>query len=337
MTLRRMIPALLLLLPLAACSDPQSILRPRGPAAGILSQMGWVVFITFLVVTFIVLALLIWGALRRRGSLEQHEPWNAGGGQGWVLVGGFIVPMVILCGMFIFTLQRMTDFPIRQGHRPDPPNIEIIGHQWWWEVHYLTGGVSRHFVTANEIHIPVGEPEELELKTADVIHAFWVPALHGKLQLMPGQTNYIRIEADQPGTYQGECAVFCGVQHAHMRILVVAQSPADYQAWYDQQLKPGAEPDNPEAAHGRDVFEHAACAFCHTIAGTPAQGKVAPDLTHLAARQEIASDSYTNDTADLEAWVTHAQSLKPGCLMPDLTEFNGSDLRDLVAYLQELK
>ena len=336
MKLRWLLFAVFLLLPLGGCRGPQSILRPQGPAAAKLAQMGWVVFILFSAITFIVLVVLIWGAVRRRGSLEDHEPWNQGGGQSWVLIGGFAVPMMILCGVFVYTLQGMTEFPIHHNHA-DPPDIEIIGHQWWWEVHYLSGGASHRFVTANEIHIPVGQPIDIELKTADVIHAFWVPALHGKIQLMPGQTNHIRIQADQPGSYAGQCAVYCGEQHAHMRLLVVAQSGVEYQAWYEQQLKDAADPQGDEAVHGRDVVERTACALCHTIRGTEANGKVAPDLTHLASRAMIAANSYVNNTANLEAWASHAQSLKPGALMPDLTIYSGADLRAIVAYLQQLK
>lgn len=336
MKLGRILVAFVLLLPLGACNGPQSILNPGGPAAHTLSQIGWVVFILFSIITVVVLAILIWAAVRRRGSLEYHEPWNEGGGQSWILIGGFAVPFVVLCAVFVFTLDRLKAFPIRGDAIPHP-QILVTGHQWWWEVQYLGGDEDQHFKTANEIHIPVGQPIDIELRSADVIHSFWVPALHGKMQLVPGRTNFIRIQADHAGTFQGECAVFCGAQHAHMRILVVGQSPEEYRAWRAEQLKPAAEPEDAEASHGRDVFEHAACVLCHTINGTLAQGKVAPDLTHLAGRERIAGDSYANDTANLEAWVTHAQSLKPGALMPDLTEFNGRDLQALVAYLQELK
>lgn len=170
-----------------------------------------------------------------------------------------------------------------------------------------------------------------------MIHAFWVPALHGKVQMIPGVTNYVRIKASRPGNYKGQCAVYCGEEHARMRLLVVPQSPKNYQAWYNNQLKPGAIPQTPEARHGEQVFEESTCALCHTIRGTMAEGKVAPDLTHLASRQYIASDCYPNDKAYLEAWITHAQSLKPGAKMPNLTMYSGKNLRDLVDYLRQLK
>lgn len=333
--MRKTLFAIGLLLIGIGCGVPQSSMRPAGPAASSLAQIGWVTYLVFGITAFIMWVLLLWVCLRKRGSLDQHERWDAGGGQSWILIGGFAIPFVVLCGMFVFAMERMSDFPIRDGGQVTP-QIEVIGHQWWWEVHYLSGGVSEHFITANEIHIPTGKPIDVLLRTADVIHSFWVPALHGKVEMIPGQPNYIRIEASRPGNYVGECGEYCGEQHAHMRLLVVAQPPAEYEAWHLHQLQPAAEPQTMEAMHGRDVFNQAACALCHTVRGTVAQGKVAPDLTHIGSRQEIAANTYRNDKADLEAWVTHAQSLKPGAEMPNVTEFNGADLRALVAYLQQL-
>lgn len=321
---------------LSACGGPESTLNPGGPAAGNLAQIGWLIYILFGVTATIMWVLLVWACIRKRGSLEHHESWNEGGGQRWILIGGFAIPFVVLCGLFVFAIERMSEFPLHDGHH-GTPEIQVIGHQWWWEVHYLTGGPSAHFTTANEIHIPVGQPVDIELETQDVIHSFWVPALHGKVELIPGQPNFIRVQADHPGSFQGQCGEFCGQQHAHMRLLVVAQSPDEYEAWWNQELKPAAEPQNEEALHGRDVFQQTACALCHTVRGTLAQGKVAPDLTHLATRKYIAANTYKNNKANLEAWVTHAQSLKAGAEMPDLTEYKGTDLRALVAYLQELK
>jgi len=328
-----LIPALLML---SACVGPQSTLKTGGPAARNLSQLGWVVYVLLGVTAVIMWGLLLWAALRRRGSLEHHEPWDKGGGQSWIMIGGFAIPFVVLCGLFVLAMEKMTAFPLSDGEY-SKPEIRVIGHQWWWELHYLEGGPSDQFISANEIHIPVGRPIDIELETADVIHSFWIPALHGKVEMIPGQPNFIRLQADRPGSYPGECGEMCGEQHAHMRLLVVAQSPKEYEAWRNSQLKPAAEPQTEEAMHGRDVFNNAACALCHEIRGTVAQGKVAPDLTHMASRQFIAANSYVNNEANLEAWVTHAQSLKPGALMPNLSAFNGTDLRALVAYLRQLK
>jgi cytochrome c oxidase subunit 2 len=321
---------------LCACNTPQSSMNPAGPAGRSLAQIGWVTYLLFGIIAFAMWALLVWACVRKRGSLAEHEPWDTGGGQNWIFLGGLVFPLIVLSGMFVFAMERMSEFPIHPSTNITP-EIRIVGHQWWWQVEYLQGGPSQEFQTANEIHIPTGRPVDVILETADVIHSFWIPALHGKVEMIPGQPNFIRLQADHPGNYDGECAEFCGEQHAHMRLLLVAQSPADYEAWRSAQLKPATVPSTPEAMHGQDVFNNTACALCHTVRGTVAQGKVAPDLTHLASRQYIAANSYRNDKADLEAWATHAQSLKPGVLMPDLPAYNGKDIRALVAYLQGLK
>jgi cytochrome c oxidase subunit 2 len=325
----------LLLMAEASCRPPQSILNPGGPAASNLSTIGWAVFILLGAIAFVMWVLLLWTVTRRRGTLEEHEPYDEGGGQRWIFVGGLAIPLVVLCGLFVFALERMTDFPMT--HSMVNPRIQIIGHQFWWEVHYLDGPVNEHFATANEIHIPTGEPVDLLLESADVIHSFWVPGLHGKMQLIPGRQNYLRIEASQPREFSGQCTQYCGEQHAHMRLLVVAQSPADYALWRQNQLKPAADPQNDEAMHGRDVFNNGPCALWHTVRGTLANGKVAPDLTHLASRKYIGANSFINDKADLGGWVTQAQSMKPGCQMPNLTFFNGQDLRALLDYLEGLR
>ncbi|MGC2618389.1 MAG: cytochrome c oxidase subunit II [Acidobacteriaceae bacterium] len=324
---------------LAGCEEAQSTFNPQGPAAQRIAHLSWLMTILFVFITLVMWILIAWGAVRRRGTLEEHEPVDAGGGQEWITIGGLLVPLTVLCVLFVLGLRLLASFPIHDpmNQRALKPDILIIGHQWWWEVHYLDGDPDMRFTTANEIHIPANRPVTLELLSADVIHAFWVPSLHGKVDMIPGHVNYVRIEASHPGTYAGECAEYCGEQHAHMRLLVVAQSADDYQAWTQQQLKPSAEPTSPEALAGEKIFVGGSCSMCHTVRGTTAGGHVAPDLTHIAGRQMIAGDTYPNNTAYLEAWITHAQSLKPGALMPDLTQYSGVQLQELTAYLQQLK
>lgn len=326
-----------LLLPLAACGLPQSVLNPQGTAADKLATLTWIEIIMLSAISFIMWALIAWAGTRRRGSLESHAPWDSRGGQRWVLIGGFAVPFVVLSTLFGLGIDWLAKFPVDQARSPAGPDIQIIGHQWWWELRYLKGPVDQHFTTANEIHIPVGCPVNIELETADVIHSFWVPTLHGKIDLVPGQPNYIRIVANHAGEFGGQCAEFCGEEHARMLLRVIAQPEAEYEAWRAQQLSNAAEPTSAEAIHGREVFMSAACVLCHQVRGTLAQGHVAPDLTHIGSRERIAANYYENNQANLEAWVTHAQSLKPGAEMPNLTAFSGSDLRALVAYLQQLK
>lgn len=331
-----LIPVALLL---TGCEDLQSTFNAQGPAARRIAHLSWAMTITFVAATVIMWALIGWAAATRRGSLDEHEPIDAGGGQQWITFGGLLFPLVSLCIIFVLGLKLLASFPLHDpmNQVAITPDIQIIGHQWWWEVHYLNPQPDLRFTTANEIHIPAYRPVTIALESQDVIHSFWVPALHGKVDMIPGHENYIRIEASQPGRYVGQCAEFCGEQHAHMRILVIAQSPDEYKAWEEQQLKAAAEPTTPDAQAGQHIFVSGSCSMCHTVRGTLAGGHVAPDLTHIASRQMIAANSFPNNTAYLEAWITHAQSLKPGAKMPDLTQFSGVQLRQLVAYLQQLK
>lgn len=328
-----------LFLPLAGCRHAQTVLYSAGPAAHRLAVLAWFMIILFMVVTIIMWALVGWAAVTRKGSLDEHMPIDAGGGQGWITIGGLIIPFIVLFFLFVVGLRLLASFPIQQaGKAPiKHPDILVIGHQWWWEVRYLGKTPDMGFTTANEIHIPVNHPVNIELESHDVIHSFWIPALHGKVDLIPDHPNYIRLEASRAGDYQGQCAEYCGAEHALMRLLVVAQPMDQYNAWLNAQRLPGRTPTTPEAIAGQQVFLAGPCTLCHTVRGTLAGGTVAPDLTHIASRRYIAANVYPNNNAYLEAWVTHAQSFKPECQMPDLTSFSGKQLRDLVAYLRQLQ
>jgi cytochrome c oxidase subunit 2 len=264
----------------------------------------------------------------------------------WIAIGGLVVPFIVLTILFVLGLGLLSDFPIHgmkgsmnaSAEAAMKPDIRVIGHQWWWQIEYLNDDPSKQFTTANELHVPVGRPVYIEVVTRDVMHSLWIPALHGKVDLIPGVNNYILIQASQPGTYgEGQCAEFCGAQHAHMRLLAVAQDQDAYAAWEQQQLQPASEPETPEAVAGEQIFMAGPCSMCHQVRGTIAGGTVAPDLTHVGSRQFIAANSFPNNNAYLEAWITHAQSLKPSSLMPNLTEFSGPQLQDLVAYLRQLQ
>lgn len=333
-------------LALAGCEDAQSVWNAHGPAArsiGNLSFAMTILFLSFILIMWVLFAIALW---KRRGTLTEHEPIDADGGQIWVVIGGIAIPVVVLTALFVAGLSLMSDFPIHGMHgmpssaqmvKEMKPQILIIGHQWWWEIHYLNDDPSKIVITANELHLPAGQPVSIEVKTADVMHSFWIPALNGKVDLIPGQPNFIRMLASQPGVYQGQCAEFCGDEHARMRLIAVVQKPADYDAWLANQLKPGAQPTTQEAQEGEQIFVSGPCSMCHTVRGTRAGGRVAPDLTHIGSRMMIASDVYPNNDAYLEAWITHAQSLKPDALMPNLPDFTGQQLTDLVAYLRQLK
>ncbi len=323
-----------------ACGGTQNIFAPGGPAARRIADVGWFVIITFSAVSLFMWILIFWLGLRTRGTLARHAPWDAGGGMRWIVVGGLVVPGVILAITFIWGLQTMSAFPIDGGADAGntPPMIRVIGHQWWWEVQYPLGRLDQLVTTANDIHFPAGQPVDISLESRDVIHSFWVPELHGKVDLIPGLVNRIRVQSDTPRTFRGECAEYCGPQHAHMILSLTADTPEQFQAWLAHARQPAQEPppDNVAAVRGEQVFMRAACPLCHTIHGTDAQGLVGPDLTHVAIRSGIAANALSNDVASMSAWVTHAQSLKPFVRMPNLTQFKGTELRDLVAYLRTL-
>lgn len=226
------------------------------------------------------------------------------------------------------------------GPPPHPAvTIHVTGHQWWWEVAYTDKDVSRGFTTANEIHIPVGKPIRVELSAADVIHSFWVPALTGKTDTIPGQRNVTWMQADKPGIYRGQCTEYCGQQHAHMGFIVVAQSPEEFEAWWNHQLEPPASPtteaDMRSSANAQSAFVRN-CAVCHAVRGTTASGKVGPDLSHLMQRQTIAAATLPNSIGALSGWISNPQHIKPGNLMPTL-DLSAADLNSVRDFLQTLK
>lgn len=328
-----------LFLLLLGCEHAQTSLYSAGPAAHRIAVLQWGMIVLFCVISIITWAIIGWAAVRRRGNYAEHAPIDEGGGHGWITIGGLIIPFIVLFVLFVLGLRLLASFPIHEASERHnlSPNIEIIGHQWWWEVRYLSKQPDQIFTTANEIHIPTNTPITLKLVSHDVIHSFWIPALHGKVDLIPGHTNYVRIEASRAGAYEGQCAEYCGAQHAHMRLLLIAQPPDEYQAWLHGQLAPGKIPTTQEAMEGEKVFLNGPCTLCHTIRGTIAGGTVGPDLTHFGSRKMLGSDSFPNNNAYLESWITHAQSFKPEAQMPDLTQFSGVQLRDLVAYIRQLQ
>jgi cytochrome c oxidase subunit 2 len=247
-----------------------------------------------------------------------------------IAVGVTAVILVVLALSDFFAGRALAAVPA------DPLRVRVTAHQWWWEIEYVDDQPMRRVRTANELHIPVGRPVALEMTADDVIHSFWTPSLAGKKDLIPGYTTTLTLVAARPGVYGGQCAEFCGFQHAHMSMDVIAQDPADFGHWYDAQLAPGSDPATPLAARGRDVFLGSTCVMCHAIGGTEASAVVAPDLTHVGSRRRIAAGTRPNDPANLAAWVSAPQSLKPGTHMP-ATALAADDLAALVAYLSSLR
>jgi cytochrome c oxidase subunit 2 len=315
----------------AACAPgAPSLFSPRGPGALDVERFSWILFGISAVVTVVVLMLMAVAILRRkRRSAEEVDMSEPRWGERFILIAGVFVSGAILVGTFTLNLREMA--ALAKPKTPPAFTIQVIGHMWWWEARYPNGTV-----TANEIHIPVGQAVSVDLTTDDVIHSFWVPQLQVKMDQIPGHTNHFWLQASAPGRYRGQCAQFCGLQHAHMLFYVVADPPSDFQTWLAGQALPARPPDSPEAARGLQVFETNTCVGCHAIRGTAAQARVGPDLTHLQSRQTLASGTIDDTAQSLSGWISNPQGVKPGVIMPP-TQLSSRDLADLVAYLTSLK
>jgi cytochrome c oxidase subunit 2 len=317
---------------LAGCGR-QSIVSPRSPQAHAIQVLWWWMLGVAGVVFFGALGMLALGWVRRGKPGLPYFGTREVVPQTLVLVFGIGIPLVILVALFGVSdvyLVRKTGPP---NPKTTPLTIEVIGHQWWWEIHYP----GTNAVTANEIHIPVNTRVNVVATTADVIHSFWIPQLARKIDEIPGRRNRILLYADRPGSYRGQCAEFCGLQHANMALYVVAQPMSAYKAWLTNMSGPARSPTDGAAQAGERLFMADQCASCHTIRGTAASyGTVGPDLTHVATRSSLAAATIHNTTADLEQWIVNPQSIKPGVRMPDLG-LSRADARQIVAYLDSLK
>jgi cytochrome c oxidase subunit 2 len=325
-----------LALALTGCSGIQSALDPKGPAAGELAWLMW--FFTGLCTVIWIVVLVVVGLTQLRRSRSRPDPL-ALDAVAETRTFRIVTAAVGASALVLVALTLLSFFANRTlAHIGDDAKltIRVTGHQWWWEARYENADPSRILTTANEIHIPAGEPVRLVLRSGDVIHSFWVPSLHGKLDLIPGVENVLTLKADKPGVYRGQCAEFCGIQHAHMGILVLAQPRPEFDAWLDAQLKPAADPRTKEERAGHDLFLSRPCLMCHRIQGTPAGGTVAPDLTHIASRKTLAAGTLEMSRGNLAAWIADPQGIKPGAKMP-VMELDGDELNAIVAYLESLR
>jgi cytochrome c oxidase subunit 2 len=320
----------------------QSVLDSAGPQAARIEWLWWGFTVVLTLIFVIVVGLLLWALSRRHRGIEQeplervHIPSGATEQRlTRTVAAGILATVIILFGLLIASVGTGKAISNLAG-RKDGMTIEVIGNQWWWYVRYLDDEPSRIVVTANEIHIPVGRPVQIRGTSNDVIHSFWVPNLHGKRDLIPSRVTDEWILADRPGRYRGQCAEFCGLQHAHMALWVVAESPAEFEAWRRRQLEPAIEPSNPTTRVGRLVFEKYACVYCHAIRGTAAAGQVAPDLTHFASRFTLAAGTLPNNKGNLAGWILDPQSVKPGNHMATLP-VKPEELQPLIEYLESLQ
>ena len=311
------------------------MLSPAGEAAHRLALLGWLLLGVASAVVLIVTVAIIIPLRRRRVSLADAPLAGSPDREDGVMPISIGVGLSILVLIAAYIGTVVTLHATVTPPRTPALTVSVTAHQWWWEIEYTDANPGRSVRTANEFHIPVGQTVRLELQSADVVHSFWVPRLQGKVDVIPGETNSFWIEADQPGTYYGQCAKYCGMQHAHMAIFVIADSPSDFASWLDRQREPAHAPTDSLVQAGQTAFTNAPCAFCHTIRGTEAAGRAGPDLTHLAGRGTIAAGELRNGTGDLSAWITNAPSLKPGTLMPRM-DLDPRTLHAVVAYLRTL-
>lgn len=332
--------ALLIGVAAAACGtadQPQNTLKPEGPQANQLDNLFrpvfWIAVAVFFLVTGLVAFIVV--RFRDKGEGDQTAPEQIHG-NARLEIGWTILPAVLLAVIGFFTVATVFDIN-RQPEGPDVLQVTVIGHQWWWEYQYPDSGV----VTANELHIPVDTEVNVRLLSDDVIHSFWPPKLSGKVDVIPGRTNYMTVEASEAKRYAGQCAEFCGLSHANMRLVVVAHEKADFEAWLRDQQQPATTPSTGDAAEGAQVFIQRGCGGCHTVDGLDgAGGRVGPDLTHLQDREVFAGAIFDLNAKNLRRWLRDPPGMKPMdpdniAGMPDLG-LPEEDITKLIAYLETL-
>ena len=316
---------------LAGCGSKTDMLHPHGPPAKDIASLWWWLLGGCSFGMLFVTGMLVLAWVRRRSAGPGREP---GERAGWVVVltlgvGVMVTGLVVLFVVGDIFVARASETPAASA---TAFTVRAVGHQWYWEFRYPGGKV----VTADELHIPVRTAVRIDVGSVDVIHSFWVPELNRKIDAIPGQHNAIELYADRAGVYRGECLQYCGLQHAHMGFLVFADPAGRYRRWLAAQAKPAKTPARGGAARGERVFMQGPCASCHTIRGTPAQGSVGPDLTHVASRTSLAGLVIPNTPAELSRWIVDSQAIKPGNQMPDV-RLTAAQLRAVVAYLETLR
>jgi cytochrome c oxidase subunit II len=308
-------------LAIGACSGPASTLAPAGPDADRIATIWWVMLPVGLAIYVVVLGFGVLAVRRRRPAPSRRllEVWIPAGTAG--------LSAVFLVGLTALTLVSLEAL----APRPAAFTVQVISHQWWWEVRYPAHDV----VTANELRLPVGQPVRLELTSPDVIHSLWVPPLHGKVDHVPGRVNTLTVEAARPGRHHGLCAEYCGLHHAHMTLTVVTEPEEDFDAWIAAQRGPARPPVSPQEQDGARTFLQL-CAACHTVRGTEARGPHGPDLTHVGSRERLAAGLLSNTRENLARWIADPQALKPRVQMPTFP-LPPAAIEALAAYLGSLR
>jgi cytochrome c oxidase subunit 2 len=307
---------------------PPPVLDPAGPFSQSVTTLAWVL-IVLVTVIFIGVCVAMWVALYGSESLRAKL-----GGERALRWFGIAIPAGVLLVLLVWGLLLVRGLNTIQG---DELRMRVSGNLYWWRVTYLDAAGRELHADANELHIPVGRPVVVDMVSEDVIHSFWVPRLGGKMDMIPGRTNRLELQADQAGSYGGQCAEFCGGAHALMGFVVVAHEAEDWQRWMDARLKPPPTHFNVEALRGQRLFQDMGCAACHRVAGTEAQGITGPDLTHIASRRSLGAGILPNSRATLIGWIADSQSIKPNNRMPAYRSLTANELNDLASYLEALQ
>lgn len=313
---------------LGGCAGVQSALAPEGTAAREIATLWWVMATGAGLIFITVLGLALYAL---KSDPERHRRL---GSPALIVGGGVVLPVVVLSALLVYSFILGGSLTDRVA--PEALRITVSGRQWWWEVRYQPAGSPEPVVSANELHIPVGEPVELRLEASDVIHSFWVPSLAGKMDMIPGQTNRLVVQADRPGLYRGQCAEYCGGPHALMAFYVIAEPAEAFAAWLARERRPARAPAEPDRRRGLQLFLDSGCGTCHAIRGTAADGRFGPDLTHVGGRRSLAAGILPVNLGTLAGWIADSQQIKPGNRMPSFNTFDGEALRTLAAYLESL-
>lgn len=308
----------------------QSVLHPAGTQAAQLARLFWIFFIVCAVAYLLVLLFFFAAIVRSRRNAAPDESESRERSLRTGVTSATALSIVGLLALLVVSISVGASVGTYGRGHPAPLEINVTGHQWWWEVRY------QQIVDANEIHIPIHTPVLLRLDTRDVIHSLWIPNLHGKRDLVPGRVNKFWIEADRPGVYRAQCAEYCGLQHAHMALSVIAQTPEDFARWKTNVSAGAPTPATPKQVRGRQVFLRAPCGKCHNVLGQDAYGTLGPDLTHFRTRATLGAGTLLNTRANLAGWVVNAPAIKPGTMMPP-NDLSGPELQDLLAYLETLR
>jgi cytochrome c oxidase subunit 2 len=311
-----------------------SALDPASHESGMIASITWWLVGASAVIYAVVCAAMVAAISRHRDRSASSVDLSAPS-ERMIVWYGAIIPGVVLVALFVLTLTAMHRYPATISRRA--VTYHVTAHQWWWDVSWIDASSGRAMHSANEIHVPVGAPVRIILTTDDVIHTFWVPQLQGKIDLIPGDTTEIRFTALHSGAYRGQCAEFCGVQHAHMAFVVVAEPADSFANWIASEEAPAAMPSDSARLVAQQLVVNGPCATCHTIRGTSASGAIGPDLTHIGSRRMLAAGELPNNIGTMEAWIANAQSLKPGVAMPSMRVFSGGQLRAVAAYLEGLR